>query len=204
MDDGATGTNTYNDAAGGTYSIVTAAADNDKHGIFWDNECFKFAVGKELWAECRFSLTEASTNESSFAFGFSDGINTSTNFLQSDAAGPPASYDGCAIFKTPETALTMNFETSNAGTQNTLSAFATHVSGAWQRMGFHFDGDLAGSGIAKVTPFFHNGTSWTKGTAQSLTLAGLEEMHLFVDLKAGPSAAAETMILDYVAAVQLR
>ncbi len=55
-----------------------------------------------------------------------------------------------------------------------------------------------------LIPYFHNGTSWTIGTAQNLTLSGLEEMHAVFGVKAGPTAAAETLQVDYLKIVQLR
>lgn len=194
--DGATGTNAFQDAANGVFNIVTAAADNDYHALTSVAENWLFSAGKPLWFEARFRLSEATTNESTWWFGLSD--TTTTGGMQANAAGPLASYDGALIYKTPETALTVNFETSNAGTQNTLSAFATGISNTWQRAGFYFDG------VGKITPYFHNGTSWTAGAPQNITLAGLEEMHLVAGVKAGPTGAAETLQVDYIKIVQLR
>ena len=97
--------------------------------------------------------------------------------------------------------MTVNFETSNAGTQATTSAFATSITDTWHRCGFYFDGTATTS---VITPYFHNGTSWTKGTAQNITLSGLEEMHIVYGVKAGPTAAAETLQIDYIKCRQLR
>jgi len=199
LSDGATGTPVYQDAAGGIFNVVTAAADNDYSAYSSFHEPFKFAEGKKLWAEMRFKITEATTNESTWWFGLSDTLTTGG--MQANAAGPLASYDGALIYKTPETALTVNFETSNAGTQNTLSAFATSISNTWHRCGFYFDGAATTS---KLTPYFHNGTSWAAGAAQDITLSGLEEMHIVYGVKAGPTAAAETLMIDFVKVVQLR
>src|SRR5690606_26438998 len=137
-DDAGTGTNAFQDAPGGIYNIVTAAADNDYHAMSSVAENWLFAEGKELWFEARFKIAEATTNESTWWFGLTDTLTTGG--MQANAAGPLASYDGALIWKTPETALTVNFETSNAGTQNTLSAFATSISDTWHRAGFYFDG----------------------------------------------------------------
>lgn len=201
-DDSGTGTNAFQDAAGGVYNVVTAAADNDYHAMSSVAENWKFASGKEMWFEARFKIAEATTSESTWWFGFSDTLTTGA--FQANAAGPLASYDGALLFKTPETALTVNFETSNAGTQNTLSAFATSISDTWHRAGFYFDGDPDGNGTAKLTPYFHNGTLWTKGTAQDLVLSGLEEMHLVWGVKAGPTGAAETLQTDYIRCIAQR
>lgn len=198
-DDAGTGTNAFQDAACGIYNVVTAAADNDYHAMSTVAENWLFAAAKPLWFEARFKLSEATTNESTWWFGLTDTLTTGG--FQANAAGPLASYDGALIYKTPETALTVNFETSNAGTQNTLSAFATSISNTWHRAGFYFDGTATTS---TITPYFHNGTSWTIGTAQNITLSGLEEMHAVFGVKAGPTAGAETLQIDYLKIVQLR
>lgn len=197
--DGGTGTNAFQDAACGVYNVVTAAADNDYQAMSTVAENWLFVAGKPLWFEARFRLSEGTTNESTWWFGLTDTLTTGG--MQANAAGPLASYDGALIFKTPETALTVNFETSNAGTQNTLSAFATGISNTWHRAGFYFDGTATTS---TITPYFHNGTSWTIGTAQNITLSGLEEMHAVFGVKAGPTGAAETLQVDYLKIVQLR
>lgn len=198
-DDAGTGTNAFQDAPGGIYNVVTAAADNDYHAMSSVAENWLFAAGKELWFEARFKLAEATTSESTWWFGLTDTLTTGG--MQANALGPLASYDGALIWKTPETALTVNFETSNAGTQNTASAFATSISDTWQRAGFYFDGAATTS---TITPYFHDGEDWTVGTAQDITLAGLEAMHMVFGVKAGPTAAAETLQVDYVKVVQLR
>lgn len=199
LSDGATGTPVFQDAAGGIFNVVTAAADNDYSAYSSVTEPFLFAAGKKLWYEARFKIAEATTSESTWWFGLMDTLTTGG--MQADVGGPLASYDGALIWKTPETALTVNFETSNAGTQNTLSAFATSISNTWHRAGFYFDGAATTS---TITPYFHNGTSWTVGAAQNITLSGLEEMHMVHGVKAGPTAAAETLQIDYVRCVQLR
>jgi len=199
VNDGGTGTPAFQDAAGGIFNVVTAAADNDYAAYSSVAENWLFAAGKELWFEARFKISEATTNESTWWFGLSDTLTTGG--MQANTSGPLASYDGALIWKTPETALTVNFETSNAGTQNTQSAFATSISNTWHRAGFYFDGTATTS---TITPYFHNGTSWTVGSASDITLSGLEEMHVVFGVKAGPTAAAETLQIDYIKCLQLR
>lgn len=194
--DGSSGTDAFQDAAGGVVNLVTAAADNDYKAWSSVAENWLFAAGKELFFEARFRLAEATTNESTWWFGFTDTLTTGG--FQANTAGPLASYDGALIWKTPETALTINFETSNAGTQNTLSAFATGVSNTWTKVGMHFDG------VGTITPYADVGSGWVKGTGQAIVLTGLEEMHMVFGVKAGPTAAAETLQVDYVKAVQYR
>lgn len=199
VNDGGTGTPVYQDAAGGVFNVVTAAADNDYSAYKSLTQPFLFAAGKPLWFEARFKVSEATTSESTWWFGLSD--TTTTGGMQANAAGPLASYDGALIYKTPETAMTVNFEVSNAGTQSTLSEFATSITNTWHRVAFYFDGAATTS---YITPWFHNGTSWTAGSPLSITLASLEEMNLIYGIKAGPSGGAETLQVDYVRCVQLR
>jgi hypothetical protein len=197
MDDAGTGTNAMADVAGGVCNIVTAAADNDYHGIRSMGQSFLFLSGKKLWFEARFKLTEATVNESAWWFGLMDTVTTGG--LQADAAGPLASYDGALIWK-DEGTMTIDFETSNAATQATADG---DVSGTWTTVGFYFDGTATTS---TITPYYNvaGGTTLTAGTAQNITLAGLEEMHVVAGVKAGPTAAAETLQIDYIRCVQLR
>lgn len=198
LSDGGTGTPVFQDAAGGIFNVVTAAAQDDYSAYSSVTEAFKFAAGKALWFEARFKLAEATTNDAAWWFGLMDTLTTGG--LQTGASGPLASYDGALIWKDEDT-LTVDFETSNAGTQATLSAFATCISDTWHRAGFYFDGTATTS---TITPYFHNGTSWTVGAAQNITLSGLEEMHIVFGVKAGPGGAAETLQVDYIKCRQLR
>jgi len=199
IDDAGTGTNAYADIAGGTYNVLTAAADNDYHAMATLAETWLFAAGKKLWFEAEFKLAEATTNESAWWFGLTDTLTTGG--LQANAAGPLASYDGALIWKDEATML-IDFETSNAGTQATTTNMATFVTDTWTRVGFHFDGTATTS---VVTPYFDVSASgiMTAGTPQNITLAGLEEMHLVFGVKAGPTAAAETLQLRDLKCLQL-
>lgn len=203
--DGGTGTNAFQDAVGGIFNLVTAAADNDYQALSLQHEAFKFAAGKRLWLEARVKLAEATTNESTWWVGLTDTLTTGG--FQANAAGPLASYDGALIYKTPETALTLNFESSNAGTQVTSSAEVTSVTDTWTRVGFFFDGGNSSSATtATLTPFYavNGSNTFVKGAAQTITLSGLEEMHLVIGVKAGPTAAAETLQIDYIKCVAER
>ena len=201
VDDGGTGTNALQDTVGGVYNVVTAASDNDYHAMVGQQKTFKFAAGKKLWLEARVKVAEATTNESTWWVGLTD--TTTTGGMQANTAGPLASYDGALIWKTPETAMTLNFETSNAGTQSTLSAFATSVTNTWTRVAFFFDGTATTS---TITPFVavNDSNVFVQGTPQNLTLSGMDEMKMVFGIKAGPTAAAETLQIDYILCVQER
>lgn len=198
LTDGATGTPVFQDAAGGIFNVVTAAADNDYSAYSSYHEPFKFAAGKKLFFEARFKVAEATTNESAWWFGLSDTLTTGG--FQADAAGPLASYDGALIWKDEATML-VDFETSNAGTQATTTNMATFVTDTWTKVGFYFDGTATTS---RIFPYVDVGSGWVAGTSQAITLSGCDEMHIVYGIKAGPTAAAETLQVDYVRAVQLR
>lgn len=198
VNDGGTGTPAFQDAAGGVFNVVTAAADNDYSAYSSVNEVYKFEAGKKLWFEARFKVAEATTNESAWWFGLTDTLTTGG--LQANAAGPLASYDGALIWK-DEATMAIDFETSNAGTQNTTTNMGTFVTNTWTRVGFYFDGTATTS---VVTPYIDVGSGWAAGTPQNVTLSGLEEMHAVFGIKAGPTAAAETLQVDYVKVLQLR
>ncbi len=197
--DGGTGTPVFNvDALGGVAKAVTAAADNDYAAYASASEIFKFTAGKRMWLEARVKVAEATTNESTWWVGVTDTLTTGG--VQANALGPLDSYDGALFWKTPETAMTLNFETSNAGTQNTLSTFTTSVTDTWTKVAFYFDG------IDKVYPYaaVNDSDTWVQYTGQSLTVTGLEEMHVVFGIKAGPTAAAETLQIDYILVVAER
>ena len=79
-----------------------------------------------------------------------------------------------ALIWKDEASLDIDFETSNAASQATGTAITTFVDG-------------------------------TAYAAQNITLAGLDgEMHFVMGVKAGPTAGAETLEIDYVKVVQLR
>lgn len=198
---GGAGTPVYQDAAGGVFNTVTAAADNDYQAFSSPYENFLFTAGKKLWLEARVKLSEATVLESTWWVGLTDTLTTGG--MQANAAGPLASYDGALFYKTPETSMTLNFETSNAGTQVTTADIATTVTNTWTKVAFYFDGTATTS---TITPYWavNGATTWTKGTPQSITLSGLEEMHLVWGVKAGPTGAAETLQIDYIFCAQER
>lgn len=195
VNDGGTGTPAFQDAHGGIFNVVTAAADNDYSAYSSVAENWLLQSGKKLYFEARFKISEATTNESTWWFGFTDTLTTGG--MQANTSGPLASYDGALIYKTPETSLTVNFEVSNAGTQSTVSEFGTSISNTWHKVALYFDG------VTTMQAHFYNGTTWVS-TELPVTLTGLEEMHIVFGVKAGPTAAAETLQIDYIKCVAER
>lgn len=199
MNDGATGTNAFQDANGGVYNIVTAATLDDYHGIRTTAKPWLFAAGKELWLEAAFTVTEAATNASSWLIGLMSAVTTGG--LQTGASGPLASFSGAVIYKVQAT-MTAKCLSSNGSTQVSGSTIGTVVSGQRVKVGFYFDGLATTSNI---TPYVDigDGNGWVAGASQAITLASLAQMCLMATIKAGGSNA-ETMALDYLKVLQLR
>lgn len=195
MNDGATGTNAFQDVQSGVYNIVTAAADNDYNGIRSVAKNYVFASNKPLWLDAKFRCSEATTSESTWAIGLTDTVTTGG--IQANTGGPLASYTGALVYKTPETALTVNAQVSAAAVQSTISSLATAVSNTWNRIQIYWDG------AGYVTLHFYNGTSWASTSPIPFT-AGTTAMYLIATIKAGPTAAAETLQLDYLRVCQTR
>jgi hypothetical protein len=198
VNDGGTGTNAFQDATGGVYNVVTAAVDNDYHAMVTQHETFKFTTGKKAWFKARVKLSEATALESTWWVGVTD--DTTTGGMQINALGPLASYDGALFYKTPETAMTLNFETSNAGAQVTSAAMVTSVTNTWTTVAFHWDG------AGKVYPFIavNDSNDLVPYPSHTLSATGLEEMHVVFGVKAGPTAAAETLQVDFILMAQER
>lgn len=182
------------DAAGGVVSIATDVNDNDEHYVSTIAENWLFAASKPLWFEARLALTEAATNAANIIAGLSDTVGA--NALLDNGAGPAASYDG-AVFAKVDGGAVWQFETSNAGTQVTTASAGAFATNTFYRLGFLFDPADGTTGL--ITPFLDG----VAGTAHEITLAGLEEMHILLGVKAG-SGNAETLRVDYVKALQVR
>jgi len=202
INDGTTGTCTYQDAAYGVFNVVTAAADNDYQAFASTNEVFNLGLQKKLWFEARVKLSEATTNESTWWVGMTD--TTTTGGMQANAAGPLADFDGCVIYKTPETALTLNIMVSNATVQDSETSIATSVSNTWTRVGFKYDGSDGTTGT--ITPYYSvdGSSALAAGTPVTFLIASMTASELVFGVKAGPTAGAETLQVDYIRCLQLR
>ena len=170
-------------------SIASGATDNNESYVSSEHEIFKFQTDKKLYFEARIKLTEAATDDANFIVGLSDTV--AADSLLDNGAGPMASYDGACFFKVDGGTTAMQFECSNAGTQDTETNVGTFTSGSWHILGFTYD--YADGVTASITPYV-NGTA---GTAVTMLISGLEEMHILLGVKAG-GANAETLLVDYV------
>lgn len=193
-DAGAGGGDALDDSVYGVLSVGCDGDDNDECYVSSIAENWKFQTNKKLYFETRITLTEANTDDANFIIGLSDTV--AANSLQDDGAGPMASYDGAVFFKVDGT-MKIQFETSNAAAQVTNATLDDFVSATTYVLGFLYDYN---DGVtAKVTPYVDG----VAGTTHDLTIAGLEEMHILMGVKAG-GANEEALKVDYVHVMQER
>ena len=182
------------DGAGGIASFATGATGENETYISSMTEAFLFQATKKLFFEARVKLTEANTDDANIIIGLSDTV--AADSLLDAGAGPMASYDGVVFFKVLNGTV-WQFEASNAAVQDTEASVGAFSDGAWQTLGFLYDYN---DGVtATITPYVDG----VAGTAVSLTIAGLAEMHILLGAKAG-GANAETLLVDYVHVVTER
>jgi hypothetical protein len=199
VDDGTTGTNAYSSTIHSCYNIVTAAANDDYHTLVSGGYPVDLVNNKAVWLEARFKLTEAATNQATWWFGFTSDVTTGG--MQAAEAGPLATYDGAMIYKLGG-ALTVDAETSNAGTQDTETTIGTFVSGNWTRVGLHITA-AATTGVMHVYMDPNDsGTMTAHSATMNITRAGLVPCRVVMGVNSGGSA--ETLSVDYIKVVQER
>jgi hypothetical protein len=182
------GTAAVSDAVNGVITITNNTSDNDESYLSSKAENWLFSDVPLV-----FEARVTATGDHNFILGLSDTVGA--NFLQDSEAGPAASYDGAVFFV--DGGANWKFETSNAGTQVTNTALTTYTTGGVITLGFIFDPNDGTTG--KITPFV-NGVA---GTTHSITLSGLEEMHVVFGAK-NKTAAAAVLAVDYVQVFQVR
>lgn len=186
-DAGATEADKITDANGGVLQIGCDGDDEDECYISSIAEIFKFQTNKKLYFEAYVKLTEANVDDANIIIGLSDIV--AADSLLDAGAGPMASYDGAVFFKV-DGGTVWQFETSNAGTQVTNSNVGAFTDATWTRLSFLYDYNDGVTAI--VTPYIDG----VAGTAKNLVIAGLEEMHLLMGVKAG-GINEEALLVDY-------
>jgi len=196
-DDTAAGTDAVLDKRGGQYQhYCDDTSDDDEAYMSTYKKGWILTAGYSIWMEARVAFVEGSTNKGNFLVGLTD--QAGADMIADAGAGPKSSYDG-AVFWNVENALTLSFETSNAGTQSTATSVGSHVSGTFQNFGIWFKTESTSDTVASCIPYI-NGTAYT---ARNITLSGLAEMSFTVGAKSD-NTAEESFIIDYVKIVQIR
>ena len=195
QDAGATGQIGPKDGKGGWFQVYCDGDDNDECYAASRSESFIFNTTAPLLFEARVLMTKGTTDgKSGFILGLSD-VVAANSIL--DAGTLMASFDGALFFKGEDGAY-IRFSTSNAATavnNTTLKAFTDAMT---VRLGFYYDpNDLV---TAYVTPLV-NGIG---GTAQALTISGLEEMHILLGVKTFETGNEPHLDVDWVEVIQRR
>lgn len=193
-DAGASAPDVLTDAAGGVLFIGCDGDAEDECYVSSIAEIFKFQTDKNISFQARIKLTEANSDDANWIIGLSDTV--AANSLLDSGAGPMTSYDGAVFFKVLD-GTAIQFESSNAGAQVTNATLGTWASGTWVTLGYMYSYNDGTTG--KITPYVDG----VAGTVHSITISGLEEMHILMGVKAG-GGNEEALLVDYVHVVMDR
>lgn len=191
------GAATVQDAAGGTIAIVSAVATagNEDCYLKSNKESFKFAANKPLLFETRVSFTEAATNQANLIAGLMDAV--AADALQSDGAGPKASYSGAVFYKVDGETV-WRCESSVGAAQVTTETEVTAGGADAQRLTLEFQPATSTTGEVR---FFIDDALVAK---HELTFSNATETQVVLGVKDGGADEVETLVVDYAACYQLR
>lgn len=199
------GTVAVNDAA---YGIVTltpsdgSVTDNDETYIKSTKELFLFAANKPLVAEARLKFTEGATDDVNIFFGVKDAI--AANTLVDDGAGMATSFSGACIYKV-DGGLVWKFITSLGATQTISTSTTLSTSSSYQVL--RIEVNPINSTQAEAIPYV-NGVQLRdandKPIKHTFTYTSATEMQVGAGIKNGADTTAEALLIDYIAAAQLR
>lgn len=196
----------------GLLSLTSGTTDNNECAAATTNKPFLFAAEKPLLFETCLQYAEAATNAQNLFAGFSSAI--AANLLLDDGAGPAANMSAAGIFKVDGSTV-WKFVTQT-GTSQTVTA-SQHTAGgaAYQSLRVEIrQGSYGASGLEAV-PYLGSGTpggatQWTqmldangRPIKHPVTYTSAAAMAAGVYAKCG-STTAETTLVDYVGAYQLR
>ena len=193
-------------AGGGWLQLAPKAVANDYRTIATGN-VFELIKGSPVSATIRMRITEAAALSSSFYLALTD--TTAAGFLTTSGV-PPASYNGCCLFKTAGSAA-LQFQTARGSVKNTLANVGTFVSGTALVLSLQFEPGLTASGgnVPAGTSRASAGSVISRVNGQSVGPTGTPLIALPLGLVAMPplcfavgvlasTSAAETLMLDYL------
>lgn len=187
--------------------ILTTGGTNNNECYLVSNLALDLTVGQQTLLEAKVLASEAATDDLNFIFGLVSGSTTDT--LQDDGAGPPASYSGACFFKV-DGGLVWNIESSVSTSQTTNTTTLVSAQADYQLLRILIDVRTATE--AFVT--FHVGQSGHNFFRQVCDSNNLPIVHtvnptsfaaakVIVGAKAGGSNS-ETPRVDYVRASQTK
>lgn len=109
--------------------ILTTGATNNNECYLISNLALDLTVGQQTLLEAKVLASEAATDDLNFIFGLISGSTTDT--LQDDGAGPPASYSGACFFKV-DGGTVWNVESSVATAQTTTATTLASAQSTYQ------------------------------------------------------------------------
>lgn len=158
---------------GGVLVITNDAADDDSDFFQKIGESFKFEVGKKLWFDCRFKVSDAT--QSDVVIG-----------LQITDTTPLDVSDGVFFLKV-DGSTTMNLLVEKNNTATT-TAVATLANNTYVRLGFYYDGD-------SLIYAYENGVQ--VATSAVTNMVDDEELTISFGIQNG-EAVAKVMTVDYI------
>lgn len=198
------GNASISDAAGGVLSITPSdatAGDNDEAYVMLAQETFLLAASKPLLFEAYVQFSEANTDDANILAGFMDAVGA--NALVDNGAGPKTTFSGAVLCKV-DGGTKWVFVTSVSTTQTSTTSTTTAGGSSYQRLRIEIT--PISSTEAEARPFV-DGVQLlqTNGIPimHRITYTGATEMQAAVGVKNG-GTNAETLLVDYLAAFQLR
>jgi hypothetical protein len=162
------------DGDGGLLLITNTAADDDLVALQKKGESFLFEVGKRLFFEARFKVSDATQSDLVIGLQITDttplDVTDGVFFIKADAS----------------TSVSLLVEKNNTAT--TTTGVATLANDTFITLGFYFDG-------ASSIEYSVNGT--VLGTSVTTNLPNDEALTVSIALQNG-EAVAKTMTVDYV------
>ncbi len=192
------------DVQGGILSLApTDSTDNLFAGIRTTNSPFLFATGKAIHLEVLLQFTEANTSAANVIFGLMSAPGTTP--MQSNGAGPKASFTGAVIYKVD--GGTQWKTCCSVGTTQTIAQSDTTAGGTTQQR-LEIDINPTSSTLAEIT-YYVDGvqlkvTGGRPGTSlihDYFTYTGQLQMGFFVGVMNG-STTPETLLVDYLSWAQ--
>ena len=174
------------DGNGGLLTVTTDNAENDGVALQAKTEIIQITTGKESWFESRLQVDDATQTD--FLVGV--GIKDTTPF---------AGWTDSIAFKCDDgsTAIRLVSETNMSGSivSASVTAVASVTDSTMMRLGWHYDGD------SKIKVFSDEVHVATLSVVSGTNLNTDEAMAPIFAVLTG-EAAAQTAVIDYIAAAQ--
>lgn len=200
-----TGTALSGDAAAGIMTITPSdgtVADNDEVYLATANENFLFAAGKPIYAKTRMKFAEGATNKANVMVGFQSAV--AADSLVDDGAGPRATGSGMGIYKVDGGTKWYVWSIVNGTTTATLSSLTAGSSSYVIYEFFLHDHDTTnGWFTVKANGDFLKDSNGNV-IRHAVPYASATEMQFMFGLKNGQATTVESVLIDYVVALQTR